>query len=250
MAPAKRKVGDDTNDDTKPKPKKPKPASKKKPAAKAPTVKNAVAKAPPVRPKPQSQAPAAKTKSVPKSLEAQPEDISLDGNVVGFSCLLVRHILSVLCTFFTVHEPRRSGRENKGEGGRGVQLAKLSSAIEKKPAKPKKTVQDIPPTQPNNPMAPSKSKLTRTRGKQKAVEPTEVAPAAGVGETANVALQYLVPPGTEPRLVLGPELGAYGHQFGFRPPAPAQTSTRPPVPTSTRPPRPPIIGSSSQVPCT
>lgn len=101
---------------------------------------------------------------------------------------------------------RRSSRANKGEGGVAEQMAKVSDAIEKKQPKVKKTVQDMPDTQPVNPMAPAPPKR-RGRGPGKVP-----APAPNI---QHADLQYLVPLGSEPRLP-GPHLEFYGEQFGFQ----------------------------------
>lgn len=101
---------------------------------------------------------------------------------------------------------RRSSRANKGEGGVAVQMAKVSDAIEKKQPKVKKTVQDIPDTQPVNPMAPAPPQK-RGRGPGKVPAPAP--------KIQRADLQYLVPLGSEP-LLPGPHLGFYGEQFGFQ----------------------------------
>lgn len=100
---------------------------------------------------------------------------------------------------------RRSNRANKGEGGVVQQMTKIANVIERKPKEPKERVQGVPLSQKVNPMAPIVQVLPRRRKSQTA--PTIPEPAEFVQP------QFLVPPGTEPKLP-----GAFNHQFGFRPP--------------------------------
>lgn len=86
-----------------------------------------------------------------------------------------------------------------------MRLTELSEKIECKPKKAKARVQDIPNSELVNPMAPE-VKTKRTRKHQAAFipeAPQEVTP------------QYLVPPGTEPRLPAS-QITSHGHSFGFQ----------------------------------
>lgn len=54
-------------------------------------------------------------------------------------------------------------RPNLGEGGALVQLNNVAEAIKKQPSASKKKVDNIPSTQPSNPMAPVNTKPKRGR---------------------------------------------------------------------------------------
>lgn len=112
----------------------------------------------------------------------------------------------------TVSDLRHSQQGNKGEGGVDVQMAKLSKAIEKQPPKPRKKVQDMPPMEPVNPMAPvPKQKWSRPKAKG-----SEADTLAAVN-MENAAPQFIVPLGSEPPIP-GCLPSTYGHEFGFQAP--------------------------------
>ncbi|KAF7975803.1 hypothetical protein HWV62_8485 [Athelia sp. TMB] len=111
-------------------------------------------------------------------------------------------------------EPRRSERPGRGEGGVITRLADLSGKIEHVPKAAKPRIQNIPASEPVNPMAPQSKKPSRSRKRPVDAEPA-VPQATPQAETATP--QFLVPPGTEPALPT-PQLtfSSRGHSFGFQ----------------------------------